>query len=155
DEHKVLQEYAGRELEEVSEEYREKIEKLRSYGLGLEKNDKKPAYEEIIEWLETHNGKMPVQRNSKDEKNLYQRWYWSDEHKILQEYTGKPIEEVPEEYREKIAKLREFGLGLEKSKLQQAKQARDEAKQKNSKAKELEQRVSEELKKRGKNYGEQ
>ena len=33
------------------------------------------------------------------------------EKNILEEYIGKPIEEVPEEYREKIAKLREFGLG--------------------------------------------
>ena len=90
-----------------------------------------------------------------DEVNLRNRWYKSKERKILDEYKGKPIEEVPEEYRDKIAKLREFGLGLEKSKLSKAKQKRDDAKDKNNQAKELEQKASEQLKKRGVTYGEQ
>lgn len=37
------------------------------------------------------------------------------ERKIIEEYVGRPIEEVPEEYREKIARLRELGqLGTKK-----------------------------------------
>ena len=74
---------------------------------------------------------------------------------MLKKYAGKSIEEVPEEYRDKIAKLREFGLGSKKSKLQQTKHQRDEAKEKNKKAKELELQVAEQLKKRGKNHEEQ
>ena len=74
--------------------------------------EKKTTYEEVIEWLEAHDGKMPSQNNNnKDEKNLYARWIRSDVYKILQEYTGRDLEEIPEEYREKIANLREYGLG--------------------------------------------
>ena len=51
------------------------------------------------------------------EVNLYARWRISKECKILEEYAGKPIEEVPEEYREKIAKLRSLGIGGTKKKI--------------------------------------
>ena len=129
-ESKILNQYAGELLEEVPEEYREKIEVLRGYGLGLDKKINKTVYEEIIEWLETHECKTPRQsiyneqrRLKKDEmteeerkeKNLYKRWYDSKEKNILDEYAGRPIEQVPEEYREKIAKLRSLGqMGTKK-----------------------------------------
>ena len=48
-----------------------------------------------------------------NETNLAARCFRSEEKRILEEYAGKPIEEVPEEYREKIAKLRSYGLGKE------------------------------------------
>ena len=44
------------ELPEEYQEYREQIETLRGYGLGLEK---KTVDTEIIEWLEEHNGRLP------------------------------------------------------------------------------------------------
>ena len=51
----------------------------------------------------------------KKEVRLRGRWNNSKEKKILDEYAGRPIEEVPEEYREKIAKLRSLGqLGTKK-----------------------------------------
>ena len=89
------------------------------------------------------------------EAKLYHRWRKTIEKNILEEYEGRPIEEIPEGYREKIAKLREYGLGMKKGRISQAKQQRDEAKAKNDQAKELEGQVSEELKKRGKNHEEQ
>lgn len=46
----------------------------------------------------------------REEANLYARWWKSEEYKILQEYAGQPIERVPEEYREKIATLRNYGI---------------------------------------------
>ena len=46
------------------------------------------------------------------ERNLYNRWIKSKEYENLKEYEGRDIGEVPEEYREKIAKLRSYGLGL-------------------------------------------
>ena len=164
-EKKVLEEYEGRPIEEVPEEYRKKIETLRTLI-----KQKKTVFEEVIEFLEAHDGKLMrgnIKQNGKvltkdkmteeqqQEKNLYARWYETEERKILNEYEGTPIEEVPEEYREKIARLREFGLGMKKSKLLQTKQMRDNAKAKNDKAKELEQQVTEQLKKRGKNHEEQ
>ena len=144
-ERKKLDEYAGVPIEEISEEYREKIVRLREL-IAV----KKTTYEEVIEWLETHEGKLHSQGT---EKKLYQKWYKSEEKKKLDEYAGVPIYEVPEEYREKIAKLREFGI-MGKRKLNKVKQQRDEAKSENDKAKELEKEVEEELKRKGRIHSE-
>ena len=166
-EKKILEEYAGEAIEKVPEKYRDKISRLREFGLGIKE---KSTYEEVIEFLETHSGKIMKCRFSENGKNLKReemteeqkeevklndRWKYSNENKILEEYAGEPIEKVPEEYRDKISRLREFGLGIKKSKLSDAKQQRDEAKAKNNQAKELEGQVSEQLKKRGKNHEEQ
>ena len=166
-EKKILEEYAGEAIEKVPEKYRDKISRLREFGLGIKE---KSTYEEVIEFLETHSGKIMKCRFSENGKNLKReemteeqkeevklndRWKYSNEKKILGKYAGEPIEKVPEEYRDKISRLREFGLGIKKSKLSDAKQQRDEAKAKNNQAKELEGQVSEQLKKRGKNHEEQ
>ena len=67
---------------------------------------------------------------------------------------GKEKGNIPTE--EQFKRLLELGISFEnKGKLQQAKQNRDVAIERNNKAKELEGQVSEELKKRGKNHGEQ
>ena len=160
----ILDEYSEQPLENVPEEYREKIAKLREFGLG--KKDK-TTYEEVIEFLETHNGKLmqgsfrengkqltvsELTQEQQEERNLYSRWRNSRERDILAEYAGQPIENVPEEHREKIARLREYGLGTIKGKLSQAKQQRDEAKTRNSQAKELEQQVDLQLKRKGKSH---
>ena len=170
-ERKILEEYAGKPIEEVPEEYRDKIARLRSYGLGInKKKEKKTTFEEVIKFLETHDGKLMrgsicqegkiltkegMTKEQIEEVNLYGRWKRTEEKRILEEYAGQPIENVPEEYRDKIARLREFGLGMKKSKLSQAKHQRDEAKYKNEQAKELEKQVAEQLKKRGKNHEKQ
>ena len=119
EEYYILNKYAEQPLENVPEEYREKIEKLRKYGLGL------TAYQEIVSWLETHDGQMPkgsyiknrkaISKNNltKDEqyqRKLMDRWYNSEEYKILIKYAGQPIEKIPEIYRDKIIVLREYGL---------------------------------------------
>ena len=140
-EYKVFNEYKRRPIEEVPEEYREKIAKLRNYEKKIQGNKTKykDAYEEIIEYLE-NNGKMPKTagkngKNGKNKKrkemtedekyqaNLNVRWRRSNEYKIFTEYKGRPIEEVPEEYREKIAKLRSFGLEKGKINAQEIGQA--------------------------------
>ena len=125
-ENEILKEYEGKDILGVTEEYREKITKLRSYGLGLKQ---KSAYEELIEWLKIHDGKMPrggfaengkaksaaqLTEKEKEESKLYIRWVRSDEYKKLKEYVGRDVLEAPEEYREKISVLRNYGLGLEK-----------------------------------------
>ena len=124
EEKKILEEYAGRSIEEVPEEYREKIAKLRDFGLGKKS---KTTYEEVITWLETHDGKMMTsifKKNGKKlkreemtqeqryEVGLYDKWRNAREKKILDKYAGKSIEEVSEGYREKIAMLRKYGLGV-------------------------------------------
>ena len=165
EEKKILEEYIGEAIEKVPEEYREKIARLREFGLGTEKT----TFEQVLEFLETHDGKIMkgyFEKNGKilkrsemtkeqlEEVQLYDKWKRTEERKILKEYAGRPIEEVPEKYREKIARLREYGLGTKKSKLSKAKQQRDEAKAKNRKAKKLEQQVSAQLEKRGKAHEE-
>ena len=130
-ERKILDEYAGQQIENIPEEYRNKIAKLREFGFG------KTTYEEVIEFLESHNGEImkgnwevngkflkrnEITEEQKNEQNLYARWRYSKERKILNEYAGQPIENVPEEYRNKIAKLREFGLGIKPERIRTSKE---------------------------------
>ena len=136
-EKKALDACAGIPLEEIAEkfpqytEYLRSIAELRNYGLGLKE---RTICEEIIEWLETHEGKMPRSKIRKNEKlisrigmmteeekyerNLSKRWYYSHERKALIDCTGISLEEIPEkfpqytEYLDAIAELREYRLGL-------------------------------------------
>lgn len=120
----ILDGYAEEPLENVPIDYREKIQKLRSYGLGLIKRKEFDTYNEMVEWLKNNDGKYPrtVITNENGERkkaeeftaqesyeiSLSHRWYRTEERKIFFEYEGKSIEEVPEEYREKIAELRKY-----------------------------------------------
>ena len=169
-EYEIMNKYQGEPIENVPKEYREKIAKLREFGIGIVK---KSTYAQIIEWLETHNGNMPKRRFKKEDgkykkvtelteeehyqQNLTTNWNRSIEYKILKEYIGKPIEKVPEEYREKIKKLREYGLEeiIKPGKLKKAKYERDKSKEKNTQTERLEKQVSERLKKRGQTHEEQ
>ena len=165
-EKEILEQYIGKSIDSIPEGYRETIQILRSFGIGL---PEKTTYEKVIDFLYKHGHLMQssfsqdgVKLLRKDmteeqieEVNLRQRWIASKEKTVLDEYAGQPIENVPEEYREKITKLRQFGLGIKPSKLRQAKKQRDDAKNKNNQAKELEGQVSEQLKKRGIAHEEQ
>ena len=110
EEKKVLEEYAEKQIEKVPEEYKEKIAKLREFGLGMKE---KTTYEEVIEWLEMHEGKMmrsAIYKNGKylkieeiteeerEEVNLYARWRRCVERNILEKYNGRTIEEIPKKY---------------------------------------------------------
>ena len=117
------------ELPEGYREYKEQIDKLRSYGLGLEE---KPIYDQIIEWLDTHDEKLPQYTVYKDgkrlkmndlseekqkENRLNDRWHRSPEYKALTACIGISIEELPDKYkkyRNQIEELRSYGLGLPK-----------------------------------------
>ena len=157
-ERKTVDKYLGIKLEEIPEEDRELVEMIRNFGYGI------TLFEEVIKFAE-ENGRLPKYYSSKkasektekerEEENLYAKWLKSEEKKILEEYAGQPLENVPEEYIEKIAKLRTYGFGTKPSKLRQAKKQRDNAKSKNNQAKELKKKVSEQLKKRGQAHEEQ
>lgn len=84
------------------------------------------------------------------ENDLYYKWLRTEERKKVDRYEGKQLEEIPEEDRMLVERMR----SIRSSQLAKAKQNRDEAKVKNSEARELEQQVSEELEKRGKNHEE-
>lgn len=126
-ENEILEEYAGRDIQEVPEQYRDQVATLRSFGLGLKKKIKHDTYEEFVEFLE-EKGRTPIGNFGKDarrllmdeltpeqkeEVNLYGRWKNSKEKEKLDKYTGVELDGIPEEDREKIAKLRSFGLGIE------------------------------------------
>lgn len=130
-ERKMLDKYIGVEIEDIPEldEMKEKIQKLRSYGLGLRLPN---TYERLMEWLDMHDGKMPkaastfrdedgnyiksedMTEKQLEEKKLYDAWVRSKEKKLLEKYKEVPVEEIPEseEMKEKIKTLREYGLGI-------------------------------------------
>ena len=112
-EKEILEEYAGKPIEEVPENYRKFVNKMRKYGYGIKR--KKTLQEQIIEFVENNTShSIPKSGNKGKESNLYMRWRVSAEKKILEEYAGKPIEEVPENYRKFVSKMREYGYGREK-----------------------------------------
>ena len=57
---------------------------------------------------------IEMTEDQKTEVRLRRKWYTSKENQILEEYKGIELEEVPEEYREKVRVLRCYGLGLTK-----------------------------------------
>ena len=59
--------------------------------------------------------KEEMNDKEKMEMKLAHRWLRTPERRILNEYAGRNLEEIPEEYREKIKRLRELGqLGRSK-----------------------------------------
>ena len=121
----------------MPEEYREFISKMREYGYGIEKE--KNLQEQIIEFIENSSAHNIPRGSIKDENkrkkrvdnmtpeehfeiNLYKRWNNSKEKEVLEKCSGKSIEEVPEEYRGFISKMREYGYGLEKKKKRTSKE---------------------------------
>ena len=130
-EYRALKACIGIPLDEIPEEYkryRGAIEKLREYGLGIKKQT---TYEEVIGWLETHNGKMPrscferegkllkreqMTEEEKEEVRLFDKWSRTQECKALKTCIGIPLDKLPDEYKkykEAIATLRNYGVGIE------------------------------------------
>lgn len=115
-------------MPEEYQKYKEHFAVLRDYGLGLKQRN---IYEELIEWLEDHDGKMPKGIIRKDGKVLrreeyspeelegailYQRWNRSKEKANLMACKGIAIDELPkeyEEYKNQFAILRSYGIGVE------------------------------------------
>ena len=104
----ILENMKDKELSEIPEEYREFIKKMREYGYGVEENLQK----EILEYIKG-NGKLPNTRH-KNGKELYKKWWPSDEKSVLKICEGESIEKVPEKYREFVKKMREYGYGIKK-----------------------------------------
>ena len=154
------------DIEEIPEEYRESVKKLRDVAeennivLGKRKN----AAEELLEYIEqydevprvsiTRNGKntkvADLTQKEREEIRIAKRWAASEEKKILLAYRDIDIELVPLAYREMIKSLREFGLDQSTRKtkvnrLKLLKQERDSALQQNIKAKKFEEEVSSKL----------
>ena len=130
-EYKAFKACKGIPLENLSAEYeayREQIATLRRYEqIRKEKAQKKQnVYNEMLQWLETHDGIYPrgiitkdgkvlkvaeMLQEEREEKNLYSRWKRSKECKAFKACEGIQLEELPAEYeayREQIATLRRY-----------------------------------------------
>ena len=114
DEKKIVDKYVGKNIEEISEEDRELVEKIRDFEYGL------TAFEEVMKFCESEGrfpkaiSKKATERTEeeKNENSLYQKWYRTDEKKIVDKYVGKNVQEIPEDDRELVKTIRDFGYGL-------------------------------------------
>lgn len=120
------------ELVKLNDQEEELIDILKEIQEDLMYSSSENTFDEIVKWLETHDGNMPrgniskKQKHIKDkdlteeerkERRLYSRWYKSKERKILNKYVGVPLKDFPkelEDYVDKIDLLRSYGYGLEK-----------------------------------------
>ena len=119
DEKKLVNKYVGIPIEGISEEDRDFVEQVRSYGYGIE--EKLTAYQEVMQFCEK-NGRLPQEIHGTKatlteeqmyEKNLSHRWRISDEKKIVDKYVGIPTEKIPEEDRDIVEQVRSYGYGIE------------------------------------------
>lgn len=93
----------------LADETREAREALRRIAGELEV-EWEDFYQRSVKWREDHDGQAP-KSNTKDknEGNMY-RWERTQILKYLKEYQDVEEQEIPEEYREKIKKLKTLGL---------------------------------------------
>ena len=119
DEKKLVNKYVGIPIEGISEEDRDIVEQVRSYGYGIE--EKLTAYQEVMQFCEK-NGRLPQEIHGTKatlteeqmyEKNLSHRWRISDEKKIVDKYVGIPTEKIPEKDRDIVEQVRSYGYGIE------------------------------------------
>ncbi len=84
------------------------------HRMAKEKNEntEEIMYRKILEWKETHDGKMPkTNANDKYEQELRHEWDSSKLCEIYESYMGVPLGKLPkeyEEYKDMIAGLRKF-----------------------------------------------
>lgn len=118
DEKKVVDSYAGKDIEEIPEEHQELVRSIRSYGYkgnilatGL------TPFDLVINWAK-EKGRMPrmtyikasLQSNEESEETrMCTRWRNTREKKIVDSYVGKKIEEIPEEHQELVRLIRSYG----------------------------------------------
>lgn len=121
-ERKLLMENKGIKIEDIPEEYRDMIRTLRSFGLGVD-GKTVDIVEEFVNFYKVY-GRVP--RRGKDgkastkeeqiEKRLYGYWCTCKENKLLEEYILKELDDIPEEHKAMVEKLRAMGLGLKSKK---------------------------------------
>lgn len=124
DERETVIRNSGVDLEDVPEEDKLVVKTIRENAVREPKKIKRREplkLEELIDWLETHNNKMPREKvyvngrakkvdeytpEELQERELNKDWIASFERNMYIMYYYTPLEEVPEEIREKIGILR-------------------------------------------------
>ncbi len=164
--HYLLLKYNGQDISNVPEEYRETIGKIRKLYAEIDKKTELDLMNKYISFIEK-NGRKPrkdfyetgtriIKQNLTDEEiaelNLYRKTFKKGIAKKIERLNVENLDDIPEEYREAISKLRKIKLvgdgklhnKLESIKeLREAKSERDNAQEINLKAKELENEVRE------------
>lgn len=121
-ERKILMNYKGVKIEDIPEEYQDMIQTLRSFGLGVDGKTVDIA-EEFVNFYKTY-GRVPrkikdgktLTKEEQTEKRLYQYWCACKENKLLEQYVSMELDQIPEEHRDMVEKLRSVGLGLKSKK---------------------------------------
>ncbi len=121
-ERKLLMEYKGVKIEDIPKEYQDMIRNLRSFGLGVDSKTV-DIVEEFVNFYNIYGraprrGKdgKPSTKEEQIEKRLYMYWCTCKENKLLEEYVSMELEDIPEEHRAMVKKLRSIGLGLKSKK---------------------------------------
>lgn len=109
-ENKLLEEYVSVELKDIPEEHRAMIEKLRSMGLGL-KSKKTTNLADYISFVRDKRREPVYMLHPKSNEDIYerdlkQRWRMCKEYSTYKKYKGILLEEIPEEDRNLVEKIR-------------------------------------------------
>lgn len=92
----------------VADELREARDALRRIAGELEV-EWEDFYQRSLKWREEHNGQSPKISKDKVEVTIY-AWERSQKLKYLKDYQDLEEQEIPEEYREKVKRLKALGL---------------------------------------------
>ncbi len=120
-ENKLLVSYRGISIEEIPSEYQEMISTLRSIGIGF-LGRRRDVIKELEAFFKEH-GRIPgkvyteqarADKDKAEERRLYQYWATAPEKSIVEQYIDIPIEEVPDDYRDTVKRLRAIGIGIER-----------------------------------------
>ena len=118
--HEIYTKYQGYFIQEVPEEYRDIVKKIRNIWLEIDGNN---VADEVINYIE-QNQREPREINinfrqfengltveEQRERQLKDKWDRCFEKHVIDRFVGTPITEIPENYREIVSKMREVGLG--------------------------------------------
>lgn len=118
--HEIYVKYQGYFIEEVPEEYRAIVQKIRKLWLKIDGNR---VADEVIEYI-NKNQREPREINinfkqfengltmeEQREKELNEKWNRCFEKHVIDRFVGVPITRIPENYRAIVSKMREVGLG--------------------------------------------
>ena len=118
--HEIYTKYQGYFIQEVPEEYRDIVKKIRNIWLEIDGNN---VADEVTNYIE-QNQREPREINinfrqfengltveEQRERQLKDKWDRCFEIHVIDRFVGTPITEIPENYREIVSKMREVGLG--------------------------------------------
>ena len=114
---KILEDYVTMEIEEIPEVHQDLVRRFRAIGMGVE-SKKLTNVKDYIDFI-TENKREPVYYvNPKNEmqeleSGIRHKWRMSKVHEIYTKYQGYFIQEVPEEYRDIVKKIRNIWLEID------------------------------------------